>query len=120
MTSTMKSEPSGPAVFANSFGVPVSAAAIWAWGGSGDGRGDGAVPATGAVAARASSCGDTAVAAPVTATPAMNFRRLTFGPLSLRAESFARSLRAMSSSLVTPQWEAIDRFAPAGHFGANG
>src|ERR1700676_5068919 len=109
MTSTMKSEPSGPAVFANSVGVPVSAAAIWALGRSADGRGDEAV------AARASFCGDTAVAAPVTATPAMNFRRLTFGPLSLHAESFARSLRAMSSSLVTPQWEAIDRFAPAGH-----
>src|SRR3981081_4627051 len=109
----MKSEPSGPAVFANSFGVPVSAAAIWALGRSADGRDDGAVTATGAtgaVAARASPCGDTAVAAPVTATPAMKLRRLTFAPLSLRAESFLD----MCSSLITPQQEAIHPFARRG------
>ena len=44
--------------------------------------------------ALAPSCADTAVVAPVTATPAMNLRRLTFGPFVL-----AKSLRGMSSSM---------------------
>ena len=79
MTSTMKSDPSGPWDFASSLGVPVSAAATWALGRTADGRraGASAVSATGAVAATAASCGDTAVAAPATATPAMKLRRLT-------------------------------------------
>ncbi len=97
MTSTMKSDPSGPVVFASSFGVEVSAAAMRASGRSADGRAGAAGSATGAVAAL-TACGATVVAAPVSATPAMNLRRLTSA--SLRAELFdADFLDAISSSL---------------------
>src|SRR5277367_2351284 len=86
MTSTMKSDPGCPSDFVSSFGVPVSAAATWALGRNADGRRAGASvrSAAGAFAASAASCGDTAVAAPATATPAMKLRRLTFGPESRR------------------------------------
>src|SRR5215467_11199055 len=101
MTSTMKSDPSGPTAFANSLGVPVSAAAIWALGRSADGRRGGvaAVSATGAVAAW--TCADAAVAAPVRAAPAMNLRRLTSGPFAAEPCGLL-SLRAMSSSFCRP------------------
>src|SRR5882757_10720609 len=79
MTSTMKSEPATPPIRGNSFGMPVSAAATCIDGGSAEGRGAGA--ALGVVASVAAfAAGDvTAVAAPATATPARNLRRLTSG-----------------------------------------
>ena len=70
--------------------MPVSAAAIWKVGRSAEGRRS-EVSMAGAAAAGIVST--TVVAAPATATPATKLRRLTFGPLSLRA---------ISSSLVTP------------------
>src|SRR6266436_10380027 len=93
MTSTMKSDPSGPAAFANSLGVPVSAAAMWALGRSADGSRGGvaAVSVAGAVAAW--TCADAAVTAPVRAAPAMNLRRLTSGPLAVERRG-PLSLRA--------------------------
>src|SRR6516225_142 len=96
ITSTMKSDPSGPWALGNSFGMPVSAAAMRALGRTADGSRAGASPpsATGAVAAVAAFCGDTAVAAPATATPAMKLRRLTFGPDPF----FPLPLRAIISS----------------------
>src|ERR1700722_866696 len=96
MTSTMKSEPSGPSAFPAAFGMPVSAAATCALGRSADGRRAGVseTSAPGAVAARAASCGDTAPAAPATATPAMKLRRLTFGPFAFESV-LRRPLRAI-------------------------
>src|SRR5882724_1555954 len=85
MTSTMKSEPATPPIRGSSFGIPVSAAATCIEGGSADGSRAGAAP--GVVAAFATG-GVTAVAAPATATPAKNLRRLTSGRGSFRAESF--------------------------------
>src|SRR5260221_5236360 len=75
ITSTMKSEPGVPPMrdVDNSFGVPLSAAATCAVGGSAEGR-LGAALAEAVVAACA---GGTADAAPATATPATNLRRLT-------------------------------------------
>jgi len=78
---------------ASSVGIPVSAAAIRVLSRSADGR-RGAADSETAAAAPAPSCDDTVLAAPVTATPAMNLRRLTFGPFVL-----AKSLRGMSSSM---------------------
>src|SRR6266511_1038381 len=77
MTSTMKSEPGTPPMreLDSSFGVPLSAAAICIVGGSAEGR-RGAALVDAVVAACA---GGTAVAAPATATPARNLRRLTSG-----------------------------------------
>src|SRR5262245_21837497 len=83
MTSTMKSDPSGRLVRASSFGVPVSAAARRAVGGSADGRGGAAGGVCAGVAA-AAPVGGAALAAPATATPARNLRRSNFASLSLR------------------------------------
>ena len=75
MTSTMKSEPARPPMRPMSFGVPVSAAATCIVGGSAEGRRtDSATGAPGPVAALATGV----VAAPATATPAKNLRRLTW------------------------------------------
>src|SRR5262245_3663153 len=77
MTSTMKSEPGTPPMreLDSSFGVPLSAAATCIVGGSAEGRRGAAL-----VAAVVAACaGDTAVAAPATAAPARNLRRLTSG-----------------------------------------
>src|SRR5271168_1444290 len=73
MTSTMKSEPGVPLSRDGMTGVPVSAAATWAFGGNADGRCCGVC---GAVEAAADF---TAPAAPVTAAAARNLRRLSFG-----------------------------------------
>src|SRR5262245_56060019 len=114
MTSTMKSDPSGPAAFANSFGVPVSAAAIWAFGRSAEGSraGSASVVAPGAAAACAGSCGDTAVAAPVKATPAINLRRLKSRPFTAEPCGLL-SLLAIGSSFCGPRAGRgqCDRFA---------
>jgi hypothetical protein len=82
----MKSEPGTPPMreLDSSFGVPLSAAAICIVGGSAEGRrGAALVDAVGAACA-----GDTAVAAPATATPVRNLRRLTSGCGRLRAMGF--------------------------------
>src|SRR6266511_1062066 len=83
MTSTMKSEPGTPPMrdVDNSFGVPLSAAATCMVGGSAEGR-RGAALVDVVVAACA---GGTAVAAPATATPARNLRRLSSGCGCFRA-----------------------------------
>src|SRR5262245_24610090 len=86
MTSTMKSEPGTPPMreVDNSFGVPVSAAATCAVGGSAEGaRAEALVEAVGAALA-----GGAALAAPATATPARNLRRLTAAPGCLRRINF--------------------------------
>ena len=89
MTSTMKSEPGRPPMRGSSFGVPVSAAATCTEGGSADGRGAAAASGEVAVVARIGDAGGvTAVAAPATATPARNLRRLTSGRGSFRAMEF--------------------------------
>src|SRR5271169_1833416 len=80
MTSTMKSEPGGPLSVdgVGACGVPLSAAATWALGGSADGRrcsGCGAAEA----AAIAAAAGGTLPAAPAIAAVARNLRRLSFG-----------------------------------------
>src|SRR5262249_3487002 len=83
MTSTMKSDPAGALLTGKAGGVPVSAAATWAFGGRADGRRGGA--STGACdGAGGAAAGVTVVAAPATATPARNLRRLNFASLSLR------------------------------------
>src|SRR3981081_1156557 len=84
ITSTMKSEPGTPPIRGNSFGVPVSAAATCIEGGSADGRGAGSALGDVASVAPFAARGVTAVAAPATATPAKNLRRLTSGRRSLR------------------------------------
>src|SRR5262249_21495755 len=94
MTSTMKSEPGTPPMRApdNSFGVPVSAAATCIVGGSAEGS-RGAAAVVSVVAARAAVV---ALAAPATATPARNFRRLTSGRGCFRLIKFLPSLRGGS------------------------
>src|SRR5262245_47242715 len=96
MTSTMKSDPSGRAARASSFGMSDSAAATAAGGGKAGGRGrDAPVGDVVGVAAAAVSFRDvTAPAAPATATPAKNFRRLNFASLSLRIVAPFRLFRA--------------------------
>src|SRR2546422_6802207 len=82
MTSTMKSEPGTPPMrdAVNSFGVWVSAAATCMLGGSAEGtRVAGAASVEVAEVAPFATGGVTAVAAPATATPARNLRRLTSG-----------------------------------------
>src|SRR5262245_2353525 len=77
MTSTMKSEPGRPPIRAVSFpGVPVSVAIVWNVGGSAEGSRGATL-----VGAACAPFGGTvvAVAAPATATPARNLRRLTSG-----------------------------------------
>src|SRR5882757_5911121 len=88
MTSTMKSEPGlPPSCPLISCGVPVSAAAILAVGGSAEGRGGGATGVSAEVAANVAALApDGAVtAAPATATPAKNLRRLNLVCESSRA-----------------------------------
>src|SRR6266545_381491 len=83
ITSTMKSEPGTPPMreVDNSFGVPLSAAAICIVGGSAEGR-----RGTASVGAVVAACaGGTAVAAPATAAPARNLRRLSSGCGCFRA-----------------------------------
>jgi hypothetical protein len=95
MTSTMKSEPATPPIRApvNSFGVPVSAAATCIDGGSADGnRAGGAVVADVAEVAASATGGVTVVAAPATATPARNLRRLTSGCGFLRVMELSPSI----------------------------
>src|SRR5258708_4539726 len=77
ITSTMKSEPARPPNGDASFGISVSIAICCAVGRNTDGI---FAASTGGAAALATS-GDeaTVVAAPATATPARNFRRLTSG-----------------------------------------
>src|SRR5712691_53897 len=95
MTSTMKSEPGTPPMRGNSLGVWVSAAATCIEGGSADGTRADAAPVAVAGAAAFATGGVTAVAAPATATPARNLRRLTSGCGSFRPDTF----RAMEFSL---------------------
>src|SRR5258706_10379869 len=86
MTSTMKSDPGTPPMRAcdNSFGVPLSAAATCIVGGNAEGR-----RAAALVDAVVAACaGGTALAAPATATPARNLRRLTCGRRWFRAMAF--------------------------------
>src|ERR1019366_2588967 len=86
ITSTMKSEPARPPSGDASFGTSVSIAICCAVGRSTEGI---LAAATGGVAALATSGGEaTVVAAPATATPARNFRRLTSGRGLFRAISF--------------------------------
>src|SRR5438094_4294834 len=75
MTSTMKSEPGVPPMrdVDNSFGVPLSAAATCAVGGSAEGIRAGTL----VEAVVAALAGGVALAALATATPARNLRRLT-------------------------------------------
>src|SRR5215831_17642874 len=94
MTSTMKSEPGTPPMrdADNSFGVPVSAAATCIVGGNAEGRRGGALMDAFAVVAAFAAGGATAVAAPATATPARNLRRLTSGRGCFRAMELLRRL----------------------------
>src|SRR5262245_7065374 len=82
MTSTMKSEPGLPARCGMSLGTLVSAAICWAVGGSAEGSrftSAAVVPGVAALAVVADA------AAPATATPARNLRRLTSGRESFLA-----------------------------------
>src|SRR6266516_2327404 len=92
MTSTMKSEPGTPPMRGSSFGVAVSATATCMVGGSAEGRRGGALVGALAVVAALAAGGVTAVAAPATATPARNLRRLTSGRGCFRAMEFLRRL----------------------------
>src|SRR5712691_13024815 len=90
ITSTMKSELARPATGFISFTTPASAA-IWRAVGR---AADGMRPApTGGVAALAPLF-DAVTAAPATATPAKNFRRLTSGRKSFRAIATSLKCRA--------------------------
>src|SRR6516165_5825786 len=89
MTSTMKSEPGTPPMRGSSFGVAVSATATRMVGGSAEGRRGGALAVPAVVAALAAG-GVTALAAPATATPARNLRRLTSGRGCFRVMEFLR------------------------------
>src|SRR5262245_33701978 len=85
MTSTMKSEPGTRRMRGGSFGFVVSATATCMVGGSAEGRRGGAFVGALAVVAAPAAGGVTAVAAPATATPARNLRRLTSGRGCFRA-----------------------------------
>src|SRR5262249_2102257 len=74
MTSTRKSDPATPPIRDSSCGVPVSAAATCMVGGNAEGR-----AGLAADVAPLAAGGVTALAAPATATPARNLRRLTSG-----------------------------------------
>src|SRR4030081_2070534 len=82
ITSTMKSEPARPPSGEASLGTSVSMAICCAVGRSADGT---LAAPMGGAAAWASGGETTVVAAPATATPARNFRRLTSGRVSFRA-----------------------------------
>src|SRR5215475_2588438 len=92
MTSTMKSEPGTPPIRGSSFGVAVSAIATCMVGGSAEGRRGGTLAGVPAVVAAFAAGGVTALAAPATATPARNLRRLTSGRGCFRAIEFLRRL----------------------------
>src|SRR6516225_3189761 len=92
MTSTMKSEPGTPPMRGSSFGVAVSATATCMVGGSAEGRRGGALAGALAVVAALAAGGVTALAAPATATPARNLRRLTSGRGCFRVMEFLRRL----------------------------
>src|SRR5437764_8346346 len=84
ITSTMKSEPGTPPIRGKSLGVPISAAATRMLGDSADGARETAASRADAAVA-AFTAGDPAVvAAPATATPARNLRRLTSPRASFR------------------------------------
>src|SRR5215813_349880 len=109
MTSTMKSEPGTPPMRDpdNSFGVPLSATATCIVGGNAEGRRGGAL-----VDAVVAACaGGTALAAPATATPARNLRRLTSGRGCLRAMAFLPcyddARRGLRSHRLNPALGAI-------------
>src|SRR5215510_484405 len=93
-TSTMKSEPGTPPTRGSSFGVAVSATATCMVGGSADGRRGGALAGVLAVVAALAAGGVTALAAPATATPARNLRRLTSGRGCFRAMGVPPSIVA--------------------------
>src|SRR5262245_15921349 len=97
MTSTMKSDPAGALVTGSVGGVPVSAAATWAFGGSADGRRGGT--STGVCGVAAGAVAGATVVAPATATPAKNLRRLNFASLSLRIVAPFRWSRRHSTPL---------------------
>src|SRR2546421_12673628 len=84
----MKSEPGTPPIRGSSFGVPVSAAATCMVGGSAEGRRAGAA-AVDVAGVAPFATGATVVAAPATATPARNLRRLTSGRESFRLMDFS-------------------------------
>src|SRR5262249_6981976 len=90
MTSTMKSEPGTPPMRGSSFGVAVSATATCMVGGRAGGRGGGTLGGVLAVVAARAAGGVPALAAPATATPARNLRRLTSGRGCFRAMEFLR------------------------------
>src|ERR1700704_3587608 len=95
MTSTMKSDPGRPLSRLISGGVPVSAAAMAALGRSAEGRGLTAAGASTEVTALAPLDGGTALAAPATATPAKNLRRLNLGRDSSRAMPVSHRFRTL-------------------------
>src|SRR5262249_23229465 len=112
MTSTVKAGPAVPPIRGNSGGVPVSAATIRMVGGSAEGR---AEVAPGALAAPLAAGGVTALAAPATATPARNLRRLTSG----RGSLWASFLRAMEHLPRSSRLSCAARIRPARACGAN-
>src|SRR4030081_2535746 len=80
MTSTIKSEPAGPLPRLGSCGVPTSAAATLAEGGSADGSRAGSIGLGAGAAKEVAGAAPCAVtAAPATAAPDRNLRRLTLG-----------------------------------------
>src|SRR5437870_276553 len=109
----MKSEPGRPGIGAvDSFGVPVSIAAMRAVGGSAEGlRAPISSVAAAAVAAFAFGAADTALAAP-TAMPAKNLRRSTFGE-SVFAIEVSLSLRAFERARNSSRRTGI--LAPGRH-----
>src|SRR5271168_2326990 len=107
MTSTMKSEPGVPLSREGIAGVPVSAAATWAFGGSADGN---RCCACGAVAA---SAGLTAPAAPVTAAAARNLRRLSFGLESCAANFISPCYRLWPGGIDDRRSKSIANTTPA-------
>src|SRR5262249_38779170 len=106
MTSTMKSEPGTPPMreVDNSFGVPISAAATCAVGGSAVGGGAEGIRGAARVEALVAALADgTGVAPLATATPAKNLRRLTAACECLRLINFlpfhAAPLRGQADSI---------------------
>src|SRR6185503_6318939 len=100
MTSTMKSDPSGACARGSDGGVAVSTAATCADGRSADGiaRPGPVGDVAGAAAWAISGDGETAVAAPATATPARKLRRFTWGRGSFRAMGVSLEYRLGSLS----------------------
>src|SRR5215472_5903459 len=96
MTSTMKSDPATPWMRPKSFGVAVSAAATRMLGGSAEGARAAAASYGDSVVAAVTAGDPAVVAAPATATPARNLRRLT----SAGASFLVRCFRVMRLSLI--------------------